>query len=58
MRRPDEPPVKATPAAITRTASETPIVAIVKYGPRRRNVGSPTTTENAAARAAPIGSVA
>jgi hypothetical protein len=29
-------------------ASETPIVAIVKYGPRSRNAGRPIRTENAA----------
>ena len=43
--------------AATRTASPTPIVAIVKYGPRSRNAGRPIATEKSAASAAPGRSV-
>jgi hypothetical protein len=42
---------------MTRTAAPTPMVAMEKYGPRRRKVGRPTTTLKTTARAAPMGSV-
>ncbi len=55
--RPLEPPVNEALDAATRTASPTPIVAIVKYGPRSRKAGRPIATEKSAPRTAASGSV-
>jgi len=53
---PDAPAGKRGPVERDQpVASPIPIVAIEKYGPRRRKAGIPITSENAPAAAAPTG---